>query len=221
MGKKSKRCKSNNKSSQCYHGCTKKEFNNRGEHYKVVEDWSQIELIDDDETYNEDRIDEFYKTHKRVMDDPTFGRYAIAHITDDYLKGKDDTNLLHHLALFLDVRYFYIPRNEGKDVGLDSEITKNYNKYCRDVRTERGRIKFMAREIPCKCMEEKRIAAKLMEKTAVCFECRQEFPKELLLRCIGCDHVQYCSNECSIKHWPNHKEWCKQNSVSSASKTGS
>mmetsp|Transcript_44474 Transcript_44474/g.48135 ORF Transcript_44474/g.48135 Transcript_44474/m.48135 type:complete len:220 (-) Transcript_44474:67-726(-) len=219
MGKKSKRCKSNNKSSQCYHGCTKKEFNNRGEHYKVVEDWIRTDLTDDDESYNKE-CDEFFKTHKRVIEDPTFSCFVLAHVTDDFLKGKD-SDVLNRLVLLVDIRYFYIPRHEGKDVGPDSEITKNYSKYIRDIETERGRINCMAREIPCKCMEEKRIAAKLMEKTAVCFECRQEFPKELLLRCIGCDHVQYCSNECSIKHWPNHKDWCKQKSVSSASKTGS
>mmetsp|Transcript_11416 Transcript_11416/g.11120 ORF Transcript_11416/g.11120 Transcript_11416/m.11120 type:complete len:214 (+) Transcript_11416:70-711(+) len=213
MGKKSKRCKSNNKSSQCYHGCTKKEFNNRGEHYKVVEDWIRSDLVDDDETYNQDRID----------DDPTFSCFVIAHITDDYLKDKniDILHLHYRLLLLVEMRYFYIPKHEGKDVGPESKITTNFSKYIRDIETERGIINCMAREIPCKCMEEKRIAAKLMEKTAVCFECRQEFPKELLLRCIGCDHVQYCSNECSIKHWPNHKDWCKQKSVSSASKTGS
>ena len=38
MGKKSKR-KSNNKPPLCYHGCTKKEFNNCGEFFKVFERW--------------------------------------------------------------------------------------------------------------------------------------------------------------------------------------
>merc|ERR1712238_288576 len=82
-------------------------------------------------------------------------------------------------------------------------------KYCRDITTERGRINCIAREIPCDCLEEKRIAAKLMEKVAVCYCCRKEFSKKMMLRCTGCNHVQYCSKECRIVAWSQHKNICR------------
>jgi len=156
----------------------------------------------------------FYEKFQYVLVDPTIARYVIARITDDFLKGKDNATLRLRLILVLLIRYCLIPRHEGKDVGPESEYTKNYHKYSRDIATERGRINCIAREIPCDCMEEKRIEAKSMEKIAVCFSCEEHFSKEKMLRCKGCNHIQYCSKECSITHWPEHKPFC--NGVSSA-----
>mmetsp|Transcript_40258 Transcript_40258/g.40805 ORF Transcript_40258/g.40805 Transcript_40258/m.40805 type:complete len:111 (-) Transcript_40258:22-354(-) len=82
--------------------------------------------------------------------------------------------------LLVHIRYCSIPRHKGKDIGPKSEFTTNYNKYNRDIDTERGRIKLIAREIPCDCMEKKIIEAK----------------------------SQYCSKKCSIKAWPKHKANC-------------
>jgi len=197
MGKKSKN--KNNKPTLCYHGCTKKEFNNCGEHYNVLERWDK----DNKKDYKG-----FYNKNKRYMENPSFGRFVIARIADDYLKDKAHDHLYHRLCLLLEIRYYHIPRHEGKDVGPESEYDRNSNKYRRDIQTERGRINCMAREIPCDCMEEKRIAAKSMEKVAMCWCCRKEFLKKKMFRCKGCNYVQYCSPECYKKDWPRHKEFC-------------
>jgi len=205
MGKKSKR-KSNNKLPPCYHGITKKEFNFGG-HHKILESY-------DEQNNTQEGRNEFFEKHQHIVSNPTFGRFVIAHITDDYLKGKDNAILLHRLLLFLNIRYDLIPRREGKDVDSpESEYYKNYCKYDRDIDTERGRIKCMEREIPCDCMEEKRIAAKLMDKVNICFGCGNEFLKEELLRCERCDYAQYCSKKCSKKDWPRHKEYCSPASI--------
>ncbi|KAJ7664412.1 hypothetical protein DFH06DRAFT_323106 [Mycena polygramma] len=34
-------------------------------------------------------------------------------------------------------------------------------------------------------------------------------------RCSKCKRVCYCSKECQVKHWPDHKSWCKRNAESS------
>jgi len=190
MGKKSKN--KNNKPIPCYHGCSKKEFNNCGEHYKVLEYKNTVDV-------NE---------NKRVLLDPSFSRFVVARITDDFLKGKNNDLLQPRLLLLLYSRYFLIPEHEGKDVGSESKYDRDYMKYYRDIDTERGRINCMAREIPCDCMEEKRIEAKAMDKVAMCIFCRTEFSKKKMLRC-KCDLVQYCSKECSKKDWPGHKELCR------------
>ena len=201
---------------RCYHGfCLTKEEFNCDEYFKVLDDYERRHSVDED--IKETKFEEFYKIYHRLMVDETFARFIVAHVTTDFLKGKDDATLGLRLILLLDIRYIYIPQHEGKDVRPDSEITRNYQKYGRDILTERGRINCMAREISCDCMEEKLIEAKKMEKIAVCFCCEEEFPKEKMRRCKGCDHVQYCSKECYKKDWPDHKEWCKRNSVLSAS----
>jgi len=211
MGKKSKR-KSNNKLPSCYHGCiTKKEFNFGG-HHKILESY------DKQSNTQEGRI-EFHEKHQHIVSNPTFGRFVVAHVTDDYLKGKDNAMLLRRLLLLLKIRYESIPRQEGKDIGPGSKITKNYHKYGRDILTKRGQINCMAREIPCDCMEEKRIAAKSMVKVAWCYYCHNEVPKEQMLRCKGCDQVQYCSKNCSKKDWPRHKKYCRKGSSSATAPT--
>ena len=148
--------------------------------------------------------------------DPTFGNFVIAHIADDYLKGKDNDILCRRLNLLLLIRYVTIPWIVGKDVGLKSENTRNCNKYGGDIRTESGRIICIASEISCDCMEEERITAKSMEKVVVCYCCQKEFLKKKMLRCLGCDGVLYCSKECSIKAWPTHKANWRRNSSSPA-----
>merc|ERR1719491_1730549 len=177
MGKKSK--SKSTKPSLCYHGCkTKKEFNS-GAHYKLMESY--------DQRNTQEERDEFCKTNKRVLTDPALGRFVITRITNDFLKGKDDLTLRFHLLLLLYIRYYYIPKHEGKDVdSSESEYLIDLKKYFRDVQTERGRINCIAREIPCDCMKEKLIEAKLMEKVASCYGCQKEFSKNQMLRCKGC-----------------------------------
>ena len=208
MGKKSK--SKSTKQPRCYHGClTKKEFNS-GAHYQLMEKHDEL-------SNHEERV-EFNKKYKCVLTDSVFGDFLIARITNDFLKGKDDDIIFHRLCLLVEIRYQYIPEHEGKDVGPESEYTKNFQKYSRDIMTKRGRINVIARGIPCdcRCMDEKKKEAKLMEKTAGCFGCTKEFSKEKMLRCKGCEYYQYCSEECSKNDWPEHKDWCKLYSVSSA-----
>jgi len=218
MGKKSKQRKST-KVSQCYHGCTKKEFNNCGEHYKVIEDWIRVvKLHEKDINDFLKKRTEFLKTNKRIMDDPKFSCYVVAHVTEDHLKGLDGAILFRRLLLLVDMRYKFIPRHEGKNVGPESEYSRNYHKYLRDIQTERGRINVIAREIPCNCMEEKRIAAQSMAKVAKCYCCEEVFLKEQMLYC-KCDRAQYCSKQCYKKDWPHHKTYCKNGYVVSSATT--
>ena len=192
MGKKSK--SKSSKSTPCYHGCaTKKDFNS-GKHYTILESYDKQRLT-------KEGYEEFLKTNALYMVNPIFGCFVIAHVTDDYLKGKNHDLLFYRLLLVLDIKYQHIPWQEGQDVGHESEYTRSYNKHFRDIATERGRIKVIAREIPCNCMDEKLKEAKLMEKNAMCFFCMEEFSKEKMLRCKGCNDAQYCSKECSKKDY--------------------
>jgi len=139
----------------------------------------------------------FYEQRKHVVSDPKFGRFAIARITDDYLKGKDDDLLRYRLCLLLYSRYQLIPQKEGTDVGPKSEYSKNYHKYSRDVTTERGRINCMAREIPCDCMKAKRIAAKSMDaKGVITFS----IARKNVVSKIGLDIKNIVGNKVSHRH---------------------
>jgi len=148
MGKTSKQRQStDNKSRPCFHGCTKQEFHSV-EHEKILDSLATSNKVD---------INALIKKYERYMVDPTFGRFVIARIADDYLHDNDFGQLLHRrLLLLLQIRYVKIPWLEGKDVGPESHDREKFLQYCRDIRTERGRLQCIAREIPCDCMEEKR-----------------------------------------------------------------
>jgi len=224
MGKKSKQHKSNKVPTCCYHGCTKKEFNNCGEHYKVIEDWVRLDLLDDAETHSKE-CEKFYEKNQRVLGIPTFDRFLVAHIADDYLKGKTAAYLRSRLFLLVQIRHFPITaimtnvNKDSRDLRIEKGAMTNFNKYSRDIRTERGVINCIAREIPCDCMEAKRIEAKSMDKVAMCYFCKEEYLKEKMLQCKGCNRVQYCSVECSIKAWPGHKNYCNKHSTESFGET--
>ena len=85
------------------------------------------------------------------------------------------------------------------------------NKYCRDIETDRGIIRCLARETissSCECMKAKKLEAQLMEKLGECHGCMQEFPKMNLRLCTRCKVSKFCSNECMKKHWSEHKLYC-------------
>ncbi|EIW85734.1 zf-MYND-domain-containing protein [Coniophora puteana RWD-64-598 SS2] len=45
-----------------------------------------------------------------------------------------------------------------------------------------------------------------------CVNCdRYETPDQKLLSCLGCGKVRYCSKECQLAHWLEHKVPCKLN----------
>lgn len=48
-----------------------------------------------------------------------------------------------------------------------------------------------------------------MEPQALCFTCHKLLPDGTLTRCSRCKGVHYCSVQCQIQDWPQHKAGCK------------
>mmetsp|Transcript_38709 Transcript_38709/g.43583 ORF Transcript_38709/g.43583 Transcript_38709/m.43583 type:complete len:118 (+) Transcript_38709:1-354(+) len=94
-------------------------------------------------------------------------------------------------------------------IGPGSENCDKWNKYNRDIHSERGIIKCLAREIPCNCMDSEKVKAREMDKTNPCRGCHNHFHKTSLFFCSGCQSVQYCSKACQVDAWPNHRDSCK------------
>ena len=93
-----------------------------------------------------------------------------------------------------------------------STTPKVFDKYLRDILTERGMIKVLVRETAayCPCMNEGKGIAKTMDKNGKCGGCRKEFPKKTLSFCNGCQYVKYHNCECQTNHWHIHKIDCKK-----------
>jgi len=161
------------------------------------------------------RLEKFNDDHKHLMMlDADFCRFVFAYCTIFYQKYyhlsanyKMDLTIL--LSLGIKMRYSHQVEKTIDNVGPGSENKEKSDKYMRDIRSERGIIKCLARETPCDCMDPKKEEAKGMDKINPCNGCNKRFPKTNLFFCKGCQIVKYCSKACQINEWPNHRDLCK------------
>jgi MYND finger len=79
-----------------------------------------------------------------------------------------------------------------------------------EITTEQGFVRFVARHIPCDCLDDMKKELKKQVKRGHCLGCAIEFPVADLSHCSRCKIVSYCSENCQRKDWKNHKELCKR-----------
>jgi hypothetical protein len=78
------------------------------------------------------------------------------------------------------------------------------------METNRGLIIFLAKQIPCSCLDEDKNNAKQAPKTGKCSYCNNEDLKVELKKCSQCKLREYCSKKCQLKDWRGgHKHGCK------------
>ena len=75
-------------------------------------------------------------------------------------------------------------------------------------------VKYLRKNIPCSCLDEKYKEVKSVTKMGVCDNLECSLPKHMakrskMLYCNGCRVVSYCSRECQKAAWPKHKEHCE------------
>eukprot|EP00956_Cyclotella_meneghiniana_P023697 scaffold46643_cov50-Cyclotella_meneghiniana.AAC.3 len=72
-------------------------------------------------------------------------------------------------------------------------------------------VKFFHRRNSCNCLKE--LYYKLKEstpRTAECWHCQKVVDIRELSRCESCQVAQFCSYDCAVAHWPQHREKCKK-----------
>ena len=196
----------------CLHGSTQEAINPHGEYHKALEGYFRVyqkggtiteeELIESIRAYKRD--------HERLRIDPGFARFIFTWCTQKHITNCDDKRFVPFLLILgIEIRYICIPSAEGHYVGPGSEYRKKFEKYNRDIYTDRGVVNCLARETPCDCMKSARKEANAMGKVGFCFNCKKTFPKERMLLCSGCRYVKYCSAKCQLVDWPSHKSYCK------------
>jgi len=67
--------------------------------------------------------------------------------------------------------------------------------------------KFFSKRIPCHCLDDLAMTA---PRTAGCNGCKEFTVGSSLRVCSACGIVSYCSKECQVKDWPQHKLLCKE-----------
>ncbi len=74
-------------------------------------------------------------------------------------------------------------------------------------------VKFFKKRIPCSCLDHVYKEVKSSTKMGLCCNNQCSHPskqvaRNTMLYCTRCRQVNYCSRECQIAHWPEHKEFC-------------
>jgi hypothetical protein len=110
----------------------------------------------------------------------------------------------------------------GKDAFLEEMIGMNaespnmqtmedFRASMQKIGTDRGLVLFLAKQIPCSCLDEDKKNAKQAPKTGHCNYCLRDHPKMELKKCSQCKTAVYCSKECQLADWrAEHKKECKE-----------
>ena len=78
------------------------------------------------------------------------------------------------------------------------------------INCPRQTIRFFHRRNSCNCLQELYYKLKeTTEKTSYCFYCDKIVEIRQLSRCEHCNVAQYCSYDCALAHWPEHKVGCE------------
>lgn len=72
---------------------------------------------------------------------------------------------------------------------------------------------FFRKRIPCSCLDEKYKEVRSITKMGFCCNLHCQLPNKMTVRskmvyCVRCRKANYCSRECQVAAWPNHKEYC-------------
>ncbi|KAL9178898.1 hypothetical protein ACHAXT_011871 [Thalassiosira profunda] len=77
----------------------------------------------------------------------------------------------------------------------------------------RATAMFLCKKVECRCLDGLKLVYKNDVKVGLCSVCRKKSERKKLLQCSRCEMIQYCSKECQVKDWPNHKDACRHNAT--------
>lgn len=74
-------------------------------------------------------------------------------------------------------------------------------------------VQFFRKKISCSCLDEKYEEVRSITKMGYCWNDKCPLPggirRSKMLCCTQCRKFSYCSRECQMVDWPNHKEICR------------
>jgi hypothetical protein len=102
---------------------------------------------------------------------------------------------------------------EGLDItteGPNLQIMLDFQASMSKMVTDRGFFLYLAKQIPCSCLDEKKRASKQAPRTGRCSYCLSEDLKVELRKCSQCKSAEYCSKKCQVADWrETHKRDCQ------------
>ena len=79
-------------------------------------------------------------------------------------------------------------------------------------------VSFFKKRIPCNCLEKRHKEVKSITKIGICHNLSCSLPdrkasRSKMLYCTQCRIANYCSRECQVADWPEHKNYCSDHKL--------
>eukprot|EP00985_Skeletonema_marinoi_P005426 scaffold2353_cov73-Skeletonema_marinoi.AAC.3 len=76
-------------------------------------------------------------------------------------------------------------------------------------------VSFFRKRITCSCLDKKHQEVKSIKKMGFCNNDKCPLPggkveRSKMLYCTRCSVAYYCSRDCQVTHWSDHREACKE-----------
>eukprot|EP00956_Cyclotella_meneghiniana_P031310 scaffold81874_cov50-Cyclotella_meneghiniana.AAC.1 len=124
----------------------------------------------------------------------------------DLLKESTVGGIFHHVLMMKTIEV-----RDGYDGDLNIKIIGEIHKHFNDTRcSPRETVRLFHRQNSCDCLKE--LYYKLKENTkrmSKCWNCRERVDIREISEC-QCQVAQYCSYDCAVAHWPQHKQSCER-----------
>ena len=124
----------------------------------------------------------------------------------DLLKESTVGGIFHHVLMMKTIEV-----RDGYDGDLNIKIIGEIHKHFNDTRcSPRETVRLFHRQNSCDCLKE--LYYKLKENTkrvSPCWNCCKRFDIREISEC-QCKVAQYCSYDCAVAHWQEHKQNCKE-----------
>eukprot|EP00956_Cyclotella_meneghiniana_P033440 scaffold96225_cov35-Cyclotella_meneghiniana.AAC.1 len=100
-------------------------------------------------------------------------------------------------------------------MGLNDEVVSKAivesRRMVDDIRCTRGIVRFVDKRNSCDCLKSIYNELKTTTKRQnLCHYCGQMKHHKDIKACSKCNTALYCSRECQLAHWPEHKDGCKR-----------
>ena len=160
-----------------------------------------------------DNLRELFQTHREVWDKENYRQMAInmfIAIGTNFLLQKHSGNDAANIAFTITLLENYDGSGDFESmIFTRGAATKLRNFNGGSSTGIRDELKFFRKRTSCKCLKEMHLEArKASPKMGLCYHCDKVEERTLLMVCSRCRIAQYCSMECHMAGWSEHKCSC-------------
>ena len=159
-----------------------------------------------------DNMREIFKSHPKIWNNEDYRKLVLAILarigTNILLLKTSEMSLATYAAQSIVVLENYDGSNDIDLVMSSPIIRTKWRALNPGVSScRRDTLKFYRKRTTCKCLKKMHLEArKTTPKLGLCWGCEKEMERTALSVCSRCMIEKYCSRECQLADWQDHKK---------------